>query len=167
VKELKKQDLFDLGIVLTLAGTGGLEMINEEFLAKIPNIQTSCCLIHSIKNLSAKSEKADKQVMTLIKVFNRISENGRDFICMCMQQRFSKNEMKKYQITQVWTATDLRNHKWLQDNEKGDSNIKKKKSQFNLHNDGNVSVILSLKELLNVSSDWMDVKSKGVQNNSA
>jgi len=39
------------------------------------------------------------------------------------------------------------------------ANIKKKKSQFNLHNDGNVSVILSLKELLNVSSDWMDVKS--------
>ena len=30
VKELKKQDLFDLGIVLTLAATGGLEMINEE-----------------------------------------------------------------------------------------------------------------------------------------
>lgn len=38
--------------------------------------------------------------------------------------------------------------------------MKKKKSQFNLHNDGNMSVILSLKELLNVSSDWMDVKSK-------
>jgi serine/threonine protein kinase len=38
IKELKKQDLFDLGIVLTLAATGGLEMINEEFLAKVPNI---------------------------------------------------------------------------------------------------------------------------------
>jgi hypothetical protein len=35
---LKKQDLFDLGILLTLASTGGLEMINEEFLAKIPDI---------------------------------------------------------------------------------------------------------------------------------
>ena len=44
--------------------------------------------------------------------------------------------------------------------------MKKKKSQFNLHNDGNVSVILSLKELLNVSSDWMDIKSKGLQSNS-
>ena len=96
VKELKKQDLLDLGIVLTLAATGGLEMINEEFLAKIPNIQTTCCLIHAIKSLSAKSEKPDKQVLTLIKVFNRISDNGRDFICSCMQQRFSKNEMKKF-----------------------------------------------------------------------
>lgn len=75
--------------------------------------------------------------------------------------------MKKYQITEVWSAQDLRNHQWLQDSDKSDSNIKKKKSQFNLHNDGNVSVILSLKELLNVSSDWMDVKNKAMQGGSA
>jgi hypothetical protein len=42
--------------------------------------------------------------------------------------------------------------------------MKKKKSQFNLHNDGNVSVILSLKELLNVSSDWLDVKNNNKAN---
>lgn len=35
-----------------------------------------------------------------------------------------------------------------------------------LNNDGNVQVLLSLKELLNVSSDWMDVKSKGIGVNS-
>lgn len=50
-------------------------MINDEFLAKIPNIQTSCCLIHAVKNYNAKLEKQDKQIMTLIKVFNRLSEN--------------------------------------------------------------------------------------------
>ena len=71
--------------------------------------------------------------------------------------------MKKYQINVVCTANDLRNHKWLQDpsdqiGPNGENPIKKKKSQFNLHNDGNMSVILSLKELLNVSSDWLDVK---------
>lgn len=33
LKELKKLDIFDLGIALTLASLGGLEMINEEFLA--------------------------------------------------------------------------------------------------------------------------------------
>lgn len=38
--------------------------------------------------------------------------------------------------------------------------MKKKRSQFNIHNDGNVTVILSLKELLNVSSDWTDVKNR-------
>ena len=65
-------------------------------------------------------------------------------------------------MEKVCTAADLRNHSWLSTSpgeakEEGMS-IKKKKSQFNLHNDGNVSVLLSLKELLNVSSDWMDVK---------
>jgi hypothetical protein len=77
-----------------------------------------------------------------------------------MQQRFSKNEMKKYHISRVCTAADLRSHTWLNtDNDRhADDPLKKKKSQFNLHNDGNVSVLLSLKELLNVSSDWMDVK---------
>jgi hypothetical protein len=98
--------------------------------------------------------------MTLIKVFNRLSENCQDFLCSCMQQRFSKNEVKKYQMTRVCTATDLRNHPWLSSDETVEqANIKKKKSQFNLHKDDNVSVILSLKELLNVSSDWLDVKS--------
>ena len=57
------------------------------------------------------------------------------------------------------TASDLKQHDWLLDATAG-ADMKKKKSQFNLHNDGNVQVILSLKELLNVSSDWMDVKSK-------
>jgi len=74
-KELKKQDLFDLGILLSLASIGGLEMVNEEFLSKIPDIQTTCCLLHAIKTFQAKSDKADKQIMTLIKVFNRLSEN--------------------------------------------------------------------------------------------
>jgi len=52
LKELKKLDLFDLGVLITLAATGGLEMINEEFLAKLPDIQSTCCLIHAIKNYS-------------------------------------------------------------------------------------------------------------------
>lgn len=68
--------------------------------------------------------------------------------------------MKKHSANKVCTAADLRNHKWLNSTEdkSDDPAIKKKKSQFNLHNDGNVSVLLSLKELLNVSSDWMEVK---------
>jgi len=37
-KELKKQDIFDLGILLTLAATGGFEFINEEFLSRLPGI---------------------------------------------------------------------------------------------------------------------------------
>jgi len=30
IVELKKNDLFDLGIVLTICATGGLDMVNEE-----------------------------------------------------------------------------------------------------------------------------------------
>ena len=57
---------------------------------------------------------------------------------MCMQQRFSKNEAKKYQITKIFTASDLRNHRWIASlsddqhpnnkNEKYNSLIKKKQS---------------------------------------
>jgi len=54
--------------------------------------------------------------MTLIKVFNRLSENYQDFVCWCMQQRFTKNEMRKYEITKVCTAGDLKNHSWLSNN---------------------------------------------------
>ena len=54
----------------------------------------------------------------------------------------------------------MKNHLWLQSLEDDTNNAgKNKKSQFNIHNDGDVQIILSLKELLNVSSDWMDVKS--------
>jgi hypothetical protein len=38
IKELKKQDLFDLGITLTLASLGGMDILNEDFLARLPNI---------------------------------------------------------------------------------------------------------------------------------
>lgn len=75
MKELKKQDLFDLGVLLILAATGGLEMINEEYLQKIPNIQTSCCLIHAVKNFAESTDKPDKQALTLVKIFKRLSEN--------------------------------------------------------------------------------------------
>jgi len=43
-----------------LAATGGFEMINEEFLSKLPNIQTNCCLIHTVKEFQTKNDKPDK-----------------------------------------------------------------------------------------------------------
>lgn len=53
-----------------------------------------------------------------------------------MQQRFSKNEMKKYQITTVVSTSDLKLHQWLNSVEEMGKN--NKKSQFNIHNDGDV-----------------------------
>ena len=98
--------------MLALAAIGGLEMIDEDFLVTIPQIQTTCCIIHAVQNHAGKSEK-DKRVLTLLKIFDRLSEDCREFICACMQQRFSKNEMKRYQIKEVYTASDLRTHAWL------------------------------------------------------
>lgn len=46
--------------MLSLASIGGLEMINEEFLTKLPDIKTSCCLIHCLKTYQAKLNKSDK-----------------------------------------------------------------------------------------------------------
>lgn len=75
-----------------------------------------------------------------------------------MMQRFSKNEMKKFSFPKLNdkqnmpSAGELRLHSWFT----GEPNDLNRKGQSSI--DGNVSVILSLKELLNVSSDWMDVK---------
>lgn len=46
--------MFDLGVMLIMAAMGGLEMIDEEFLMRVPNIQSSCCLIHAVKDYSKK-----------------------------------------------------------------------------------------------------------------
>jgi hypothetical protein len=35
LSELKKQDLFDLGVVLTICATDGLDMVNEEYVAQL------------------------------------------------------------------------------------------------------------------------------------
>jgi hypothetical protein len=83
-KELKKIDIYDLGIMLCHASLGGLDLINEEFLAKVPGIQTTCCIIHAIKNHLTRQDKPDKQLLTLMKVFSRFSEHYQDFICCCM-----------------------------------------------------------------------------------
>jgi hypothetical protein len=52
---MKKLDLFDLGILLIIAATGGLDVISEESLSSITNIQNSCCMLHAIQGAGAKS----------------------------------------------------------------------------------------------------------------
>jgi len=49
IYELKKMDLFDLSVVLTICTTGGLDMVNEEHLARLTDFSNHCCLIHAIK----------------------------------------------------------------------------------------------------------------------
>lgn len=48
INELKKVDLFDLGVVLTICATGGFDMVNEELLARLTDFSNRCCLIHAL-----------------------------------------------------------------------------------------------------------------------
>jgi len=36
--EMKKLDIFDLGVLLIIAATGGLDVISEESISAIPNL---------------------------------------------------------------------------------------------------------------------------------
>ena len=44
-------DLFDLGVVLTISATGGLDMINEEHLTRLTDFTSSCCFIHALEEV--------------------------------------------------------------------------------------------------------------------
>jgi hypothetical protein len=45
---MKKLDLFDLGVMLIIAATGGLDVISEESLNTLTNISSSCCFLHAV-----------------------------------------------------------------------------------------------------------------------
>ncbi len=46
--EMKKMDLFDLGVMLVIAATGGLDVISEEAIGQMITLQTSCCILHAV-----------------------------------------------------------------------------------------------------------------------
>lgn len=47
----------DLGVLLIIAATGGLDVMSEEAINSIETIPTSCCLIHAISKYDAKGNK--------------------------------------------------------------------------------------------------------------
>ena len=94
IYELKKYDLFDLGVVLTICATGGLDCVNEDQLSKLANFSMHCCLIHAILDVDPSKPEFDSNLLSTLvslrKIFNRISPAAQDFICLCMQQRFTE-----------------------------------------------------------------------------
>jgi len=48
ITEMKKLDLYDLGILLIIAATGGLDVISEESISAITNLSHSCCILHAV-----------------------------------------------------------------------------------------------------------------------
>ena len=87
--ELKKNDLFDLGIVLTICATGGLDMVNEEQLSKLVDLPSQCCLIHALNRVDPQQPGFDisllSTLVSLRKILNRISPSAQEFICQCLQ----------------------------------------------------------------------------------
>lgn len=62
--EMKKMDLFDLGVMLVIAATGGLDVISEEAIGQMITLQTSCCILHAVS--------AEKQPSVGLVVIRRI-----------------------------------------------------------------------------------------------
>ena len=146
-------------------------MVNQEFLAKLSNFSQQCCFIHALRDVDTTSEDFDlsliSTLVSLRKILNRISPQAQEFICVCMQQRFtepelqqlSKRKKKNFQFT---TTHHLLNNQWMM-SDTTNSN-KNKQSKRNSYKDqtsvidcDDNAVLLSLKELLNVSSDWKEV----------
>ncbi len=77
INELKKYDLFDLSVVLTICATGGLDMVNEDHLARLADFSQACCLIHAINDVDTESEHFDRSLLSTLlslqKIFSRIS----------------------------------------------------------------------------------------------
>lgn len=89
VNELKKNDLFDLGVMLTICATGGLDMVNEEQLSKLADFSQKCCLIHALNEIDSSKPGFDmgllSTLVSLRKILNRIQPVAQDFICQCMK----------------------------------------------------------------------------------
>ena len=63
-------------------------MVNEEFLAKLNQFTTSCCLYHALEDVDPSVPDFDQSLLstllTLKKILSRISDEAIDFICTLM-----------------------------------------------------------------------------------
>lgn len=99
-------------------------------------------------------------MLSLRKVFQRVSPEATDFICLCMQQRFTDKEREriaqpKQGMSKTVSASELLASPWLTE-----VPAKSKHSDTQMlstANPSDVSVRLSFRDLLNVSSDWKAV----------
>ncbi len=70
ITEMKKLDLFDLGVVLIISATGGLDVISEEALSLgLPLLSSSCCLLHAVQKVSSPS----KGLLVIKRILSRLS----------------------------------------------------------------------------------------------
>ena len=86
--ELKKSDLFDLSVALTICATDGLDMLNEEHVEKLCKWNQHCCIAHAVAKIESSKPDFDPTLkltlITLKHILCRMSETATDFICMLM-----------------------------------------------------------------------------------
>lgn len=73
------------------------------------------------------NKKYNKAILAIKKILDRLSLEAQDFICKCMQQRFSNNEFKKESKPgKIMTTSDMLTHPWILVTEEGGVKDKKK-----------------------------------------
>jgi hypothetical protein len=70
--ELKKQDLFDLGVVLTICATDGLDMVNEDYVSQLKKMNKQCCLAHAVRNVYESNSQFDQSLKQTLVVMRRL-----------------------------------------------------------------------------------------------
>lgn len=69
--------MFDIGVMLTICATGGLDMVAEEDIVRLTQFSDKCCLIHALDTVSTTSPGFDidllATLLSLKRVFDRIS----------------------------------------------------------------------------------------------
>ena len=86
IHELKKNDLFDLGVLLTICATDGIDMVNEEYVGQLLKLNQELSLFTAIKKLD--EDKLDPNLKSTLfvlkRMLNRISPEAQDFISLLM-----------------------------------------------------------------------------------
>lgn len=150
-------------------------MVAEEFLEKVCDFTNQCCIIHAIQDINPSQEGFDMShlgsLMTLKRIFDRVSLQCQEFICIIMRQRFTdaelqglqqkrqfKGQNRATQFAKNCTATSLLSHEWLTMDDEGQNMDKNRAKTGRLLNedDENSDLRVNLRELLNVSTDWKD-----------
>ena len=75
--------------MLTICATGGLDMVNEDHLSRLVDFSQHCCVIHALNAVDTSMPDFDVGLLTTLvslrKIFTRISAAAQDFICQCMR----------------------------------------------------------------------------------
>jgi hypothetical protein len=80
-------DLFDLGVLLIICATDGIDMVNEEYVAQLKKMNKECCLFHALQkaDVQTKDKTLRATLLVMRRILSRISPQAIDFICILMQ----------------------------------------------------------------------------------